>query len=161
MCIWQFRGSFFPLQFWVCKVHDRSASQPAGRLHPSKPHLPYEHLTFPLSLLSKKAPARAIRLFFLFTLYRINIVFFPPKEKPTAGWFNSTFYPQFFGLIRWWLRSDEMFVPVYCFSVGKFAPIKQIIGLNRVYLFNYFSFADCLQIRGLQLRIIRGFLLQI
>ena len=76
MCFWRFRGSFFPLQLWVCKVHDRSGSFKlclafsAGRLHPSlslslslalflslslslsQPHLPHVHFTFPLSLLS-------------------------------------------------------------------------------------------------------------
>lgn len=36
VCVWRFRGSFFPPQFWVCKVHERGgggASLPP-RLHP-------------------------------------------------------------------------------------------------------------------------------
>lgn len=58
-------------------------------------------------------------------------------------------------------QQDDVFFPVYCVSIGKFATIKQMIGLNRAYLFNYFSFAGGLQIRGLPLCLIRGFLLQI
>ncbi len=160
MCIWRFRGSFFPLQFWVCKVHDRSDRQPAGRLHPSQPHLPHVHSTFPLSLLSKNALAHAVSLF-LDHIYQITVVF-PPKTDS-----GNRFIPHFFlqSLINILpiAQSDELgfFLSVYCVCVGKFAMIKQIIGLNRAYLFNYVSLAGGLQIRGLTLCIIRGFLFQI
>lgn len=38
------------------------------------------------------------------------------------------------------VQSDKMFLQLYCFTMGEFAMIKQVIGLNRAYLFNYFCF---------------------
>lgn len=102
--MWPPRASFFPLQFRVCKVHERRAASLLVGYTP-QPHLPHNVSSF--TFITKCSSIAADHITIISEHTESDTSDEPPENRP---------------------------------GFPTFAAINEIIGLNRLCPFNYFSF---------------------